>query len=124
MTAQEIVKLRTGATDEEATAYVAFAEDKVREYLRYGSEESLDRFTPTVAEVACGLILGDKARASTAGALKSQSFSEGGVSKSETYLTGGEAQASYGQQITDVLAKIGRYRRARVPEASDGADTE
>ena len=131
MTAIEIVELRTGATSEEAGKYVSLADGMVREFLRYDEEESISRFSSTVAEVAGALYLADKARAAAqaGGAMKSQSFSEGGVSVSETYFSGGEAQASYLSQAGEALGKIARYRRANVvalepEEPTDGADTE
>ena len=116
MTAVEIIVLRTGMTAEKATQYAALAEQKVREYLRYDTDEDVSRFASTVADVAVLYYQRDTqvAALGTASLLKSASFSEGGVSESKTYLTAGELFEVYEARADKVLDGIMRYRRAHV----------
>ena len=124
MTAAEVIVLRTGEQDYiKAERYAKIAELKVREFLRYGADESVSRFASTVAEIGIQLYQKDKQTMTLGGsALRSSSFSEGNVSESKTYLTASDLIDSYDVQIGNLLDGIKRYRRARV--VSLNADTE
>ena len=115
MTAQEIFAQRTGTEVDKASFYTGLAESKVREYLCYGDEDDLSKFSTTTADVAV-LYYQRDAQVQTLGSapLKSESFTEGAVSQSKTYLTAGDIYASYDAQAESVLSGIRRYRRAHV----------
>ena len=129
MTAKEIFILRTHTTEEEAESYIGMAELKAREYLRYGDEESLTAFASTIADVAVLYYQRDaqvSALTNTAATgVKSESFSEGAVSASKSYLTAGDLFEMYDNRTDKVLDGIRRYRRARVVNlgATDGTNT-
>ena len=126
MTASEILVNRYGLSPEDAALYSQIAEQELREYLNYTSEESMDRFASTVASIASLHFKKDKAIASaSAGAgavpVKSESFSEGGVSVSKTYLAGGDLYTYYDDAVAKVLDGVKRFRRARVVPSVGGA---
>lgn len=105
MTAEQIVEKRTGMSQEDAGAYVDIAEAKVRTYLGLDDEADLTPYTFQIAEIAVLYWQWDSSVQNSAHLLgmKSQSFSEGGVSESKSGMTGAEIQTQYEDAIRGVL---------------------
>lgn len=125
MTASEILINRYGMDPEKAELYASMAEQELREYLNYGADDSLARFASTVATAAALMFKKDEAVAagSASGSVpvKSESFSEGGVSVSKTYLAGGDLYSYYDDAVARAFDGVKRYRRARVVQSVGGA---
>lgn len=124
MTAQEIFVQRTGTEVDKACFYTKLAESAVREYLCYEEGDDISKFSTTTADVAV-LYYQRDTQVQTLGssaAVKSESFSEGAVSASKTYLTAGDLYASYDAQAAQLLNRIRRYRRAHVVTRNKDAD--
>lgn len=123
MTASEILVARYDMNAETAALYAGIAEQELRTFLNYEEEEDLGRFATTVASIAASYRAKDLAVRSGASAdsvpVKSESFSEGGVSVSKTYLAGGDLYTYYDDAIAKDLDSVKRYRRARVVRRSD-----
>ena len=110
MTKLDKLKLRLNITDSSQDAllnmFIEDAVDKVRLYLNYRNEESLEAFDGTVIQIATVLYK----QFNSSKDVKSESYSEGSVSQSTTYI----ASAEYDGQIDSLLKGIARYRRLYV----------
>ena len=113
---QTIMSL-TGITDEvEAAALQERAEGEIRLYLNYTEEDSVQRFSSAIIDIACTLNDQQKAEREAAlhGGLKSESFSEGGVSTKMEYIEFGTVSSSYKERIGHSLEYLKPYRRGHV----------
>lgn len=116
--------------DDDARYYAALADMTVRQYLGAGPDEALPEAVATTYQVA--RILAERDRAALAlassgssassensdNSVKSESMTEGSVSRAVTYETRAErAQAltEYDSAIQTELDKIRRFRRVRMP---------
>ena len=111
-TALERLKIKLGIEDASEQldtileGYLLDADNEIRLYLNIDSEEELDvRFVSTQIQLASIFYKKD-----TGKDVKSESYSEGVVSESTTYMNGSD----YDGMIQDVLQKLARYRRVYV----------
>lgn len=120
--------------DDNARYYAALADMTVRQYLGAGPDEALPEAVATTYQVA--RILAERDRAALAlassgssassensdNSVKSESMTEGSVSRAVTYETRAErAQAltEYDTAIQSELDKVKRFRRVHMPGAGD-----
>ena len=108
MTPSEIVIKRTGMSAEDAAFYVAMAEARIRAYLDLTTEDDLTAYTFQIADIAVLYWQKDTSTKNSEATLgyASQSFSEGGVSKSQSGMTGAAIQTAYDEAINGVLADL------------------
>lgn len=117
-----IIKLRTGIDDEAAGIYKELAEETIRTYLNYNSDESISRFTLTIISIACSMVERDVKLEESESGLKGESFSEGGVSVSKTYQTQQDYKGYYDSVIESDLLSIRRYRHPNIVTWGDNRD--
>lgn len=115
----------TGITDEEeASILQERAESMIRLYLHYEEADSIQRFASSIVDIAC--IVYDQKQAEQEatgrGGLKSESFSEGGVSTKLDYSDSGSVASSYRLKIDNTLDYLKPYRRAHVVGSKKDAD--
>ncbi len=106
MTAAEIIALRTGKTiDEKIEGYITLGEIQVRNYLNLSDNDPLTKHQFAIADIAMFLMNKDEytTELSDGSFLKSESFSEGGVSSSVTYEAGSDRLSYYDRCIQAVL---------------------
>ena len=86
MTAAEIIQIRTGKTGSKVNSYITMSEMQVRNYLHLSVNASLENYQFAIADIAIFLMDKDEYSADPSSSfVKSESFSEGGVSSSVTY---------------------------------------
>lgn len=113
----EDIKTRTGTTDDEAYSLQSRAENKVYTYLRYKPGESLMRFASTIADIAVMLHKQDQSEAAfdpSTSPVKSESFSEGGVSVKNEYVSVTDLSSFYTSKVSAMLEDLKPYRRAHI----------
>ena len=106
MTASEIILLRTGKSGEKVNKYIELSEQEVRSYLHLPALEPLDKYVIAVADIAIVMMEKDDFYQNNPNGgvtVKGESFSEGGVSTSKTYLAGSEALSYFNDAIQDIL---------------------
>lgn len=117
------VKLKLGISDDTQDALlqelILDGEQRLRLYLNYKEGESLAPFTATLIKIVVALYRLEKIyeQEQQAKNVKSESYSEGSVSQSVTYVTSGDYQQQidgFQQQIEKYLDEIARYRKVYV----------
>ena len=113
MSAIDIVKRRTGMSDDDAQFYCELAEAKVRAYLRLKNDADLSQYLPGIAEIAQVYWSQDQATANRTASgtygVQSESFSEGGVSTSRTLIDGSKSVTDSDTAITRILESLVRH---------------
>lgn len=107
--AVDMILRRTDIAEDDARYYVELSEMRVREHLKLEVSVDLVSYLSSIVTIAILLYQADTSskNASTSLGYKSQSMSEGGISKSTTTYTGSEISQMYEDQIEDVLARLG-----------------
>lgn len=107
--AVDMILRRTDISEDDARYYAELAEMRVREYLKLDVSVDLVSYLSSIVTIAILLYQSDTSSKNAATSLgyKSQSMSEGGISKSITAYTGSEISQMYEDQIEDVLARLG-----------------
>lgn len=108
MTAEEIITKRTDMSEEDAAFYVAMSEARVRAYLHLADDADVSAYTFQIADIAVLYWQKDTSTKQSTATLgyESTSFSEGGVSKSVSGMTGSAIQSMYDTAINDILAGL------------------
>lgn len=122
MTAYEIVSFQTGLTDAATVKnLIKMAEMRIREYLGYDETDDLSGLTASIADIATTLYW--KAELTQGGIasaqageqpVKSESFSEGGVSVSKTYEGLMDQAQVFENLIANKLAEIKVKQKGRI----------
>lgn len=104
----EIVMRRAGVDEYTAAYYVGLASMRVRQQLKLDSDVCLTDYTFPVSDIATLMWQSDTSTKQSSATLgyQSKSFSEGGVSKSETGMTGQAIWNTYESAIQDVLNNL------------------
>lgn len=112
MDAKSIAIKRTGMSSDDADIYVAMAEARIRDYLDLPDDADMSAYTFATADIAVLYWQMDQSaqHASSFLGFESQSFSEGGVSRSQTAMTGADIRSTYEAAIVDVLAGLSGSR--------------
>ena len=118
MTAIDIIKHNTGLNDDLSAYYAEIAEMQIRTYLNYSDTDDIDKFKANIAALATIFYNSEKnmnnlTEQNSIG-IKSESFSEGAVSVSKTYLNSAEIADNTQQQINNELSKLRQYRKVKV----------
>lgn len=105
MTANDIVIKRTGMSADDAEFYCEMAEARIRAYLKLEDDADLSSYTFAIADIAVLYWQRDQSTSNLASTYgySSESFSEGGVSKSHALMNGGSIQSVYDTAIDNVL---------------------
>lgn len=108
MTVTEIIMKRTGMNAADAAFYAELAGERITSYLGLTPPADLTPYKFSQADLAVLYWQRDTATQQSASALgyKSQSFSEGGVSVSQSGAEGGAIQSDYDAAIAEVLAGL------------------
>lgn len=122
MTANEIVKFKTGLEDDAVVKnLVKMAEARIRYYLGYNEMDEIPFAVIPAADIAVMLYQESQAtqKAVTDGAegnspVKSESFSEGGISTSYTYESATEQTEAFESRIANILDTLKVYQKGRV----------
>lgn len=122
MTAIELTKYQTGLDDDAVVkTLVKMAEERIRNYLGYNEMDPLPPVASTTADIAT--ILYQRAKATKAALanmdagnepIKSESYSEGGISTSYTYESASEQASAYDLRIANLLEPLKVYKKGRV----------
>lgn len=100
------LKALTDEQKAQLTEYLTEAETTIRLYINLDNESELDsRFVSVLLDLAVVYYKRDNANE-----VKSESYSEGGVSESVTHIT----STDYRNEEDVILQKIARYRRVNV----------
>ena len=120
----ERVKLKLGILDDTKDnllkELILEAEQRLRLFLNYKEEDSVEPFTATLINIVVALYRIDKINEKeeqVAKNVKSESYSEGSVSQSVTYITSSDYQQQIKEQEEQVekyLEKLARYRKVYV----------
>lgn len=107
MTATEIVMNRTQIDEDKATYYVNLAVLRISKFLKV-DEISIQDYLFPVSDIATLMYQLDESTKNSKEHLgyDSKSFSEGGVSVSQTGMKGSDIRAMYTKEIDDVLASL------------------
>lgn len=113
----EIVKRRTSMSDDDAVFYTDMASSRIASYLDIAADfvaESAD-YTFAIADIATLYYQLDNSIKNTAGSLglASESFSEGSVSESHSYIDSSTITTDYDARILDVLNNISNKGKVR-----------
>jgi hypothetical protein len=105
---------RTGVPEDEAIYYINLAELRIRSFLHLHKSAELDLYLLQTADVATLLYQLDTATKNSAETLglTSLSVSEGGVSRSESGLSGSDIRETYETEIYNILASLETNGRA------------
>lgn len=108
MTAVEIVMKRAGLDEENAAYYVELAEMRVRSHLELDEDESLSKYVFPVSDIATMMWQSDKSTKQSSASLgyESESFSEGGVSRSKKSMNGSVIWGTYARSIQEILDNL------------------
>lgn len=108
MDAKSIVIKRTGMTPDDADVYVGMAYDRIRAYLSLPAESDVSDYVFAAADIAVLYWQMDKAtqQASAYLGYESRSISEGGVSVSQSAMSGADIRSTYEDSIVDVLSGL------------------
>lgn len=108
MTAVEIVMKRAGLDEENSAYYVELAEMRVRSHLGLGEGASLSEYIFPVSDIATMMWQSDTSTRQSSASLgyESESFSEGGVSRSKKSMNGSVIWGVYEQSIQAVLDNL------------------
>lgn len=109
LSAIEIVIKRTGLSEDDSDYYVTFAAARVRDRLGLSADVNVDEYMFKIADIATLLYQEDMSIRNAKHTLgyESYSVSEGGISKSQTGMTGSDVHAKYESEISDILNSIG-----------------
>lgn len=118
------IKLRLGISDNTQddllNDLITEGEQRLRLYLNYKESDNLEPFTATLIKIVVMLHKQEKVyeqMIQQGKDVKSESYSEGSVSQSVTYMTSGDYQEQiegFNQQIEKYLDEIARYRKVYV----------
>lgn len=108
MTAIEIVIKRTGISEENADYYVTLAEMRVRNFLKLEPLSDVSQYMFAISDIATLMLQMDKSTKNAEASLgfQSKKLSEGGVSKSESGMTGSYIRSQYEDEIQDILNSL------------------
>lgn len=106
--AVDMILRRTDLSDDDADYYASIAMQRIRSYLSLGDDADLSDRLFAISDIAVLMYQSDTASKNAGNSLgyKSESVSEGGISKSVTAYSGSEISSSYNAQIDDILAGL------------------
>ena len=106
--ATQMIMHRTRISEDDAAYYVNLAEMRIRDFLGLGESSPLDSYLFGIVDIATLMYQADTATKNSESSLgfKSESMSEGGVSKSCTAYTGSEIRETYETEIRNVLESL------------------
>lgn len=106
--AVDMLLRRTDMNEDDARYYADLSIERIREYLRLSESEDIGTYVSGIVSIAVLLYQSDVSCKNSNPSLgyKSESVSEGGISKSVTTYTGAEISAGYERQISDILASL------------------
>lgn len=99
---------RTDISEDDARYYVDLAIERVCDYLKLHESDDIGTYVSGIVSIAVLMYQSDVACKNSNSSLgyKSESVSEGGISKSVTTYTGAEISYEYERQISDILAGL------------------
>lgn len=100
--------MRQGIKECDAAYYVDLAAERIAFYKKMPVNDCYCRYVFKIADIASLLYQRDKSIVNTAETLgyQSQSFSEGGVSVSQSGMTGSDISDKYESRILDILHNL------------------
>lgn len=109
ITAEAMVKRRTGASNDDVAYYVELADARIRAFLGLPNDADLTPYMLQEADIAVLYYQRDTSEQNTGASLgyTSESFSEGQMSESHAIMNGSIISANYETAILQVLQSIG-----------------
>ena len=106
--AVQMLMHRTRMTEDDASYYADLSQLRIRNFLGLTESDPLDGYLFGIVDIATLMYQLDISLQHTEGSLgyKSESISEGGISKSVSTMTGSDVRAAYETEIENALENL------------------